>query len=93
MGSTAKTTSQPLTSLSWQVHVYGNVGLEIRAICEQRRLPLHIFGWQRDMGRSGLRRDAVYLVRPDGYVAMVDREGRAKALTSYFDAHQITVAR
>ncbi len=84
---------KPLTSLNWQVHVYGNVGLQIRAICEQRRLPLHIFGWQRDMGRSGLRRDAVYLVRPHGYVAVVDREGRAEALRSYFDAHQITVAR
>jgi hypothetical protein len=69
---------KPLKSLNWQVHVYGDVGLEIRAICEQRRLPLHVFGWQRDMGRSGLQRDAVYLVRPDGYVAMVDREGRPR---------------
>jgi 2-polyprenyl-6-methoxyphenol hydroxylase-like FAD-dependent oxidoreductase len=81
---------KPLTSLDWQVHVYGNAGPEIRAICEQRRLPLHVFGWQRAMGRSGLRRDAVYLVRPDGYVAMVDREGQAEALTSYFDTHQIS---
>ncbi len=76
----------PLTSLDWQVHVYGNAGPEIRAICEQRRLPLHVFRWQRDMGRSGLRRDAVYLVRPDGYVAVVNREGHAEALTSYFEA-------
>ncbi len=83
---------KPLTSLNWQVHVYGNAGLEIRAICEQRRLPLHIFGWQPGMRGSGLQRDAVYLVRPDGYVAMVDREGRAEALTSYFDVHQITGA-
>jgi hypothetical protein len=42
------------------------------------------------MGRSGLRRDAVYLVRPDGYVTMVNREGHPEALTSYFDTHQIT---
>lgn len=77
-----------LRSLDWQVHVYGNAGPEIRAICAQRRLPLHVFGWRRDM--SGLRRDAVYLVRPDGYVAMVDREGHAEALTSYLDAHEIT---
>jgi 2-polyprenyl-6-methoxyphenol hydroxylase-like FAD-dependent oxidoreductase len=81
---------KPLRSLDWQVHVYGNAGPEIRAICEQRRLPLHVFGWRRDMGRSGLRRDAVYLVRPDGYVAVVDRDGHADALASYFDAHQIT---
>jgi 2-polyprenyl-6-methoxyphenol hydroxylase-like FAD-dependent oxidoreductase len=81
---------KPLTSLNWQVHVYGNAGSELRAVCQPRRLPLHVFGWRRDMRGSGLQRDAVYLVRPDGYVAMADREGRAEALTSYFGAHQIT---
>jgi 2-polyprenyl-6-methoxyphenol hydroxylase-like FAD-dependent oxidoreductase len=79
----------PLKSLDWQVHVYGTAESEIRTICERRRLPLHVFGWQSDMGRSGLRRDAVYLVRPDGYVALIDLEGHAEALTSFFDAHQI----
>jgi 2-polyprenyl-6-methoxyphenol hydroxylase-like FAD-dependent oxidoreductase len=79
----------PLTSLDWQVHVYGNARPEIRAVCQQRRLPLHVFAWQPDMGRKGLRRDAVYLVRPDGYVAVANSEGHAEALTSYFEAHQI----
>jgi hypothetical protein len=79
----------PLRSLDWQVHVYGDAKPEIRALCEQRRLPLHVLGWRREMGRSGLRRDAVYLVRPDGYLTVVDREGRAEALISYLDAHQI----
>ena len=27
---------------------------------------------------------------PDSYVAIVDREGHAEALTSYFDTHQIS---
>jgi hypothetical protein len=81
---------KPLTSLDWQVHIYGNAGPEIRAEYEQRRLPLHVFICHRAMARSGLRRDAVYLVRPDGYVAMVDREGHAEALTPYFCRHQIT---
>jgi hypothetical protein len=83
----------PLTSLDWQVHVYGNAGAAIRAICEQRQLPLHVSTWQRSMARSGLQRDAVYLVRPDGYVALVDRKGNAQALTSYIDAHHITPIR
>jgi hypothetical protein len=73
----------------WQVHVYGNAGPKVRTTCEQRKLPLHVFGWRQGMGRSGLQRDAVYLVRPDGYVAVVDRDDRSEALTSYFEAHQI----
>ena len=58
----------PLTSLEWQVHIYGTVVPGIRAVCAERRLALHEFGWQPAMERAGLRRDALYLLRPDGYV-------------------------
>jgi 2-polyprenyl-6-methoxyphenol hydroxylase-like FAD-dependent oxidoreductase len=79
----------PLESLDWQVHVYGTAAPELQAACDRRRLPLHVFPWRREMGRAGLRRDAVYLVRPDGYVAMADAEGRADAISSYLDARQL----
>ena len=52
-----------------------------------RRLALHVFPWRAAMRRAGLRRDASYLVRPDGYLALVDRESRASTLTRYLDAH------
>ena len=45
------------------------------------------------MGRTGLRRNAVYLVRPDGYVALADAEGRGAAITSYLDARQLIAKR
>ena len=76
----------PLTSLDWQVHVYGEAAPEIQAVCDARKLPLHVFPWRPEMGRAGLRRNAVYLVRPDGYVALADPEGSATAITSYLDA-------
>ena len=41
------------------------------------------------MGRAGLRRNAVYLVRPDGYVALADPAGISAALISYLDAHKL----
>ncbi len=63
-----------------------------QAMCEARMLPLHVFPWRPAMGRAGLRRDAVYLVRPDGYVALADPEGRATAVTSYLDARKLTPA-
>jgi hypothetical protein len=49
-------------------------------------LPLHVFPWHPEIGRAGLRRDAVYLVRPDGYVAVAAPEGNAAAIASYLDA-------
>ena len=33
----------PLTSLAWQVHVYGDATSGARSACEDRDLPLHVF--------------------------------------------------
>jgi FAD binding domain len=79
----------PLTSLDWQVHVYGDAAPEIQAVCTERTLSLHVLPWRPEMGGAGLRRNAVYLVRPDGYVALADSEGNATALTAYLDATRI----
>jgi 2-polyprenyl-6-methoxyphenol hydroxylase-like FAD-dependent oxidoreductase len=81
----------PLTSLDWQVHVYGDASGEIRAACDERKLPLHVFPWRPAMGRIGLQCNAVYLVRPDGYVALADPEASATAITSYLDARKLAL--
>ena len=79
----------PLTSLDWQIHVYGDVASSIQTVCDVRKLPLHVFPWRPDMRRAGMQRNAVYLVRPDGYVALADPEGSATAITSYLDARKL----
>ena len=77
----------PLDALAWQVHVYGRPAPEITAACGERQLALHVFPWRPALRRLGLARDAVYLVRPDGHVALADSTARAATLTSYLDAH------
>ena len=79
----------PLTSLAWQVHVYGDASSGTRSACEERELPLHVFPWRPEMSRAGLQRNAVYLVRPDGYVALADAEGSGAAIPSYLDARTL----
>jgi 2-polyprenyl-6-methoxyphenol hydroxylase-like FAD-dependent oxidoreductase len=79
----------PLASLDWQVHIYGDAPAEIRALCEGRKLPLHVFRWRPEMDQAGLQRDAVYLLRPDGYVAMAASERGAAAIASYLDARKL----
>jgi hypothetical protein len=81
----------PLRSLDWQVHVYGEAPKQLRQMCEARRLPLHVFAWRAEMRRSGLWRNAAYLVRPDGYVGLADAVGSAVAVTSYLDRHGIVI--
>jgi 2-polyprenyl-6-methoxyphenol hydroxylase-like FAD-dependent oxidoreductase len=79
----------PLKSLDWQVHVYGDAEPGVRAECERRRLLLHVFPWSAEAGRAGLRRDAVYLVRPDGYVALAEARQRESGLAGFLDSRGI----
>jgi 2-polyprenyl-6-methoxyphenol hydroxylase-like FAD-dependent oxidoreductase len=79
----------PLTSLDWQVHVYGEPSPELQTLCQARQLPLHVFAWQAQMHRCGLRRNALYLVRPDGYVALAGDQVQPQTLGKYLDARQL----
>jgi 2-polyprenyl-6-methoxyphenol hydroxylase-like FAD-dependent oxidoreductase len=76
----------PLASLAWQVHVYGEPRQELAEVCAELQLPLHLFPWKPEMRRAGLLRDAVYLVRPDGYVGLADPHTDPERLRDYFDA-------
>jgi 2-polyprenyl-6-methoxyphenol hydroxylase-like FAD-dependent oxidoreductase len=81
----------PLTSLDWQVHVYGRATDDIRAVCRGRFLALHEWPWRDACGRAGLARDAVYLVRPDGYVGLVEPGPNIGAVVTYLDDRRLTM--
>ena len=83
----------PLASLDWQVHVYGRAAPDLQALCTERRLPLHVFPWRQEFTRAGLLRNAVYLVRPDGYVALAEPGGSAPAVGAYLAARTLTPPR
>lgn len=74
----------PLKALDWQVHVYGHATPHTIATCERRRLALHQFAYNADADRAGLKRDALYLLRPDGYVGFAgDDDGDPARLDRY----------
>jgi 2-polyprenyl-6-methoxyphenol hydroxylase-like FAD-dependent oxidoreductase len=74
----------PLASADWQVHVYGSPSDELSTWCSQRKLPLHAFAWQAEHGAAGLARNALYLLRPDTYVALAEPGGSPDAIDRYF---------
>jgi 2-polyprenyl-6-methoxyphenol hydroxylase-like FAD-dependent oxidoreductase len=78
-----------LTSLSWQVHVYGEAAPGMRSWCDEHALPLQVFPWRSAMRKAGLKRDAVYLVRPDGYVAFADASASAAGIAGYLSERKI----
>jgi 2-polyprenyl-6-methoxyphenol hydroxylase-like FAD-dependent oxidoreductase len=81
-----------LKIMNWQVHVYGSASAELTAWCAARNLPLQVFAWRSEHEKAGLARDALYLLRPDTYVALADSAGTSSALDRYFADHGIKLA-
>jgi 2-polyprenyl-6-methoxyphenol hydroxylase-like FAD-dependent oxidoreductase len=73
----------PLRSMAWQAHVYGEPRVSARTTCAEMGVPLHLFAWTNAAEHAGLERSAFYLVRPDGYVALADSHGGANGLRGY----------
>ena len=74
----------PLASLEWQVHVYGSASRALLDACARLDIAPHVFPWGDRCQRAGLARDALYLVRPDGYVGLADAAADPARLESYF---------
>jgi 2-polyprenyl-6-methoxyphenol hydroxylase-like FAD-dependent oxidoreductase len=73
-----------LTSLTWQVHIYGDAPPALADTCAALGLTLHRFDWLPGMRRAGLKRGALYLIRPDGYIGLADASANSDRLREYF---------
>jgi len=80
-----------LAAMRWQVHIYGVARPELSAWCLQRGLPLHIFPWGEAQAAAGLARDALYLLRPDTYVALAEPSAAVRELERYFTDQQLAL--
>jgi 2-polyprenyl-6-methoxyphenol hydroxylase-like FAD-dependent oxidoreductase len=78
----------PLAAINWQVHIYGECYTSITQFCEQHSLPLHTFRWTPADAAAGLQENAVYLIRPDGYIAFADPNPTVASLETYLKTLQ-----
>ncbi|MDK1483076.1 FAD-dependent monooxygenase, partial [Sinorhizobium sp. 6-117] len=81
----------PLCSLDWQIHVYGAASPTFRAALAATGIPIHAFAWTPAAGEVGLTRDAAYLLRPDGHVAVAIEAQDPAALLSYIEEFAIKI--
>jgi hypothetical protein len=79
----------PLKSLDWQIHVYGQAGDALRRAAIDSKLALHQFAWSEQADHAGLGRDAMYLLRPDGHVALADSKQDVGNLHGYLSKFKI----
>lgn len=79
----------PLAAIGWQVHVYGEAGDALRSWCVRSGVPLRVFAWSRAHEEAGLVRDALYLLRPDTYVALAAQAPDPGLLERYVGERQL----
>ena len=72
-----------LSAMIWQVHVYGAARPELVKCCADRNVKLQVFDWRPQHELAGLARNALYLLRPDTYVALADPSGAPDAVDRY----------
>ena len=80
---------EALADMNWQVHVYGSTTAELSAWCAGRGVPLQVFDWRSEHEAAGLARDAIYLLRPDTYIALAHPSSTPHALDRYCADHGI----
>jgi len=81
----------PLRSLDWQVHVYGTIDKGFEGACHDLGLATYAFRWSEEARGAGIERDAAYLVRPDGHVAVASAEQNVRAFTALMDRFRINL--
>lgn len=74
----------PLGRPDWQVQVTGHGSAALHAWCSQQHLILRSLAFGDAHVRAGFMRDTLYLVRPDGYLALAAPDLGPSILAAYF---------
>ncbi|HEY6455235.1 MAG TPA: FAD-dependent monooxygenase [Steroidobacteraceae bacterium] len=80
-----------LATPQWQLHVYGSVSVGLAAWCASR-VVVHSFEWEPAHAVAGFARDAMYLIRPDAYVALAVKEQDPARIERYLTQHRLHLA-
>src|SRR6185369_5588793 len=82
----------PLASLDWQIHLYGAASPQLVADANRCGIRMHAFAWSADAERAGFAQGALYLVRPDGHVAVAAPEQEIGVVRAFLDRFAIRSA-
>lgn len=82
---------EPLRTIGWQLHVYGAPSAVLENWSQCNMITLHAFSWHDAYEKAGLAKDAMYLMRPDMYVALAAEKQDPLILNSYFADHEISL--
>lgn len=73
-----------LKSLDWQVHVYGNLDADFKN--KLKVVPAYEYEWNEMAAKRGIMQNAVYVIRPDGYIGLATKNQSVAEVETYFRA-------
>ena len=76
---------ESLRSMTWQIHVYGEARSQLRSLASERNTQVEVFEFTNEAQEKGLVKDAYYLIRPDGHIALSGDQNEVFHLQTYFD--------
>lgn len=80
----------PLQSFEWQIHVYGGAEESLRDAAKAADVTLYEFECTARVEKAGFRRNACYLVRPDGYIATAETDPHGKTLSALLSRFKVS---
>lgn len=78
-----------LNSRMWQIHIYGKTDSNFNSVANFRGFTIFEFRWNKQLEAAGFTRDAFYLVRPDGYIALCNIRQNPAVLKKYLNEWDI----
>ena len=72
------------SAMIWQIHVYGKPTTKLSTWCAQYDMPLRVFDWRSEYATAGFAQNAIYLLRPDTYVAFADTSNGPGSLDHFW---------
>ena len=80
---------EPLKSRTWQIHIYGKLTQELKQFAYDSQLPIYHIPWVTQMSQKDIQRDAVFLVRPDGYISVATNSYDVEPLKQMIEKYHI----
>lgn len=78
-----------LKLLNWQIHVYGEVNPDFKNSIQALNIKLNEYSWNEMAKKSGIEKNAVYLIRPDGYIAFANSSQDSNKIEEYLRLHGV----
>ena len=78
-----------LNGLEWHIQIYGRVHSNFNSVANFRGFRIYEFEWGVMAEEAGFAKDAFYLVRPDGHIALCDLQQNPSVLKQYLNEWDI----